>query len=202
MSLEPEEKVAGRLFRVQQQQFLDDVNADEPPTHWVPHVLALLRHRCPARDGRSTALELREVYIASDKIVVESDGGVHTALWWSAWWPGRASVVDTWIVQAGRFGFLYRDGRCRSCQQTARSQTGRLVDGWDRPPLDGRVLEELTVVSEKKNTVKKGPASRPPKRDRDPAPEETLRGPTYINPNEDETYVPPGEEDLGDDAGR
>jgi hypothetical protein len=135
MSLEPEEKTAGRLFRDAEQSLLDELNAAHPPTYVVPHLLALYRHRCPARDMRSTSLELREVYRASAQIAVETDDGVHTAVWYARWWPGRMSQVDTWIVQAGRFGFIYRDGRCRGCTQTARSATGRLVDGWDRPPI-------------------------------------------------------------------
>ncbi len=135
MSLEPEEKAAGRLFRDAEQLLLDAVNATDPPTYVVPVVIALFRHRCPARRMRSTSLELKEVYRASAKIVVESDEGVHTAFWFTDWWPGRAALVDTWMVQAARFGFVYRDGRCRGCAQTARSVTGRLVDGWERPPI-------------------------------------------------------------------
>ena len=135
MSLEPEEKAAGRLFRDTEQALLDALNAAQPPTYVVPYVIALYRHRCPARESRSTSLELREVYHASEKIAVETDDGAHTAHWYAAWWPGRAAQVDTWLVQAGRFGFVYRDGRCRGCAQTARSATGRLVDGWDRPPI-------------------------------------------------------------------
>ncbi len=112
MSLTPEEKAAGRRFRDQAQaDLLASVQA-QPPTHVVPNFLALYRHNCPARDGRSTALELKEMY--------------------------RKSLADG-DVPAGRFGFLWREGRCRHCGATASSRAGRLVDAHRRPPIVGRV---------------------------------------------------------------
>lgn len=113
MSLTAREKQAGRRFRDQAQADLTASFAD-PPTYTVPNVLALYRHSCPGRDGRSTALELKEVYLLS---------------------PAYPDLD----VPAGRFGFIYRKGRCRSCGHTGRSHTGRLVDGWQRPPITGRV---------------------------------------------------------------
>lgn len=114
MSLTRQEKTAGRAFRdAAQAQLLASIEAD-PPDHLVPNFLAYYRHTCPAREGRSTALELREVYVASPS------------------YPEQG-------VAAGRFAFIYKQGSCRGCGQTARSRAGRLVDAWERPPIAGRV---------------------------------------------------------------
>ena len=104
-----EEKEVGRRFRDEAEQALRETFHADPPTYTVLNCLALLRHLCPARAGRSTALELKEIYLYSPR------------------YPG-------FEVPAGRFGYLYRQGRCRACGQTARSG-GRLVDAHDRPPL-------------------------------------------------------------------
>lgn len=114
MSLTAIEKQAGRLFRDQAQAKLSARCNTEPPTFTVPHFLAVYRHLCPRRQQVSTALELREQYELSPP------------------YPD----LD---VPAGRFGFLYREGKCRFCGLTARSKAGRLVDGWQRPPIQGRV---------------------------------------------------------------
>lgn len=114
MTLSTAEKSAGRTFRDTQQLLLDGNNHRSPPTFAIPQVIANLRHLCPARNGRSTTLECKEIYIASP-------------------------IYPEHGVEAGRFAFLYREGRCRGCGQTARSGTGRLVDGRHRPPLSGRV---------------------------------------------------------------
>ena len=50
------EKQVGRVFRdAAQAALLAGFDAD-PPTYQVPNFLALYRHNCPARQGRSTAL--------------------------------------------------------------------------------------------------------------------------------------------------
>lgn len=114
MSLSAHEKAAGRLFRDQAQADLLVSFELDPPDHRVPNFLALYRHSCPARQGRSTALELKEVYVISPAYP-EHD------------------------VLAGRFGFIFKAGTCRGCGQTARSRAGRLVNAHERPPLHGRV---------------------------------------------------------------
>jgi hypothetical protein len=107
------EKHAGRLFRNVVELYLSNLNLVDPPDFSPPHFLALLRHLCPARNDRSTAIELHERYMASPIYPVEG-------------------------VPAGRFGFIFREGECRGCGRTARSGSGRIVDGWVRPPLSGR----------------------------------------------------------------
>ncbi len=114
MALTEIEKVAGRMFRDQAQARLTAVNEKDPATYDVPFFIALFRHRCPGNNGKSMAIDLKEQYLQSP-IYPEQD------------------------VPAGRFGYIYREGRCRACGQTARSRSGRIVDGWERPPVSGRV---------------------------------------------------------------
>lgn len=136
MSLEPEEKVAGRLFRGRAQADLDDYRAAVKPELDVPVWIASYRHLCTARSSNSTALELREVYVTSSRIVVETDDdGVHRATFFDEWTVNRDH--DQWIVPAGRFGFIYRNGHCTACDQRAVSPRGLLVDAWERPPIQG-----------------------------------------------------------------
>lgn len=112
MGLSDAEKAAGRLFQTESEAILSRLNAASPPTYVVPFFLGLYRHLCAGRQDRSAGLELKELY--------------------------RLSPIYQ-DVPAGRFGYLYREGRCRACGQTARSEVGRLVDGWQRPPITGRV---------------------------------------------------------------
>jgi hypothetical protein len=134
--LEAEEKAAARLFRDREQAALDQSFVDDPPDYEPPNWIAVYRHGCPARANRSSALELPEVYKASPRLTVESsEAGVHTPYFSSEW---RPRDVDLWQIPQGRFGFIYRQGRCRLCARTARSRKGRLVDAWQRPPLFGR----------------------------------------------------------------
>ncbi len=114
MTLTTAERSAGRIFRDHRQQQLTSLNDKSPPDYRVPTQIALYRHLCAARQMRSTALELKEIYVPSP-------------------------IYPEHGVAAGRFGFTYREGRCRGCGQVARSGEGRLVDGPKRPPLLGRV---------------------------------------------------------------
>lgn len=109
-----EEKQAGRFFKGMAQGVLDERLAAESPTYVIPGCLGVLRHACPQKQNRSTALNLHEIYVISPS-------------------------VSHWDIPAGRFGFIFREGRCRSCGQTALSKDGQIVDGYERPP-QGRVV--------------------------------------------------------------
>jgi hypothetical protein len=93
------------------QAVLDQKNADAPPDHIVPTVIAIFRHECTAARGAkedhgiSSALDLHERY-----------------------------VIDT----DPAYGMLYREGKCK-CGVTARSREGRFVETSKRPPITGRV---------------------------------------------------------------
>jgi len=65
--LSPEEKVAGRKFRDEQQAYLDRLNETDPPTYdeGVDTLQRYIRHECAKQGGRK-ALSMQEVYIFSD----------------------------------------------------------------------------------------------------------------------------------------
>lgn len=113
--LTTEEKTAGRAFRSTMELRLAAMPA---PRYWAPTVISNYRHLCPARDGKSTALELHEIYVLSP---IYAEHG----------------------VPAGRFAYLWREGRCRGCGHVARSSVGRVVEAKKRPPLSGRVTRSV-----------------------------------------------------------
>lgn len=136
--LELEEKCAGRLFRDLASKALDEINANDPPDFAMLPVIGIYRHACAAKDGVSTAMDLKEVWVSSPRIVVErADDNTLTAYEYSTWIP---KDIDTWTVPEGRFGFVTREGRCRFCGKTARSTVGRVVDAFNRPPMQGRMV--------------------------------------------------------------
>ncbi len=116
VSLSAAEKAAGRDFRDTAQGALLRAFDLDPPDIAVPNFIAVYRHACPARGGRSTAIELRECYRISPA------------------YPQHQ-------VPAGRFGFIWRAGACRHCGATARSRAGRLVDAHERPPARATVVD-------------------------------------------------------------
>lgn len=113
MALTEAEKVAGRRFRAESERYLAGLNTNEPPTFVALHLLGVFRHQCRRRNDNSTAIELKERYLTSP-------------------------IYPSEEVPAGRFGYIYREGRCLNCGATARSEKGRVVDAYQRPPLTGR----------------------------------------------------------------
>lgn len=99
--------LAARAFRAAQRAALKDRNARDKPDITVSVLIRHYRHDCAKQGGRSAALELREHYIFS---------------------PALSAVP------AGRFGFIFTQGRCAACGTTARSGDSRLVDSAVRPP--------------------------------------------------------------------
>lgn len=136
--LTKEEKVAGRLFKASCQDKLDCLNESSPPTYLVPNFLALFRHLCPGHAEVSTALELKEIYEYSPSFellrfgedLVESGHPIVT----------EAPPDEAVLIPAKRFGFIYKEGKCKSCGQTARSKEGTFVDAYERAPLRSRNL--------------------------------------------------------------
>jgi hypothetical protein len=104
------EKMAGRHFRAHMQLMLDGLWSTDPAVFEVPHYLAVIRHICPEQGWISSALACREFYQLC---------GAYPEL----------------EVEAGRFAFIWREGKCRHCGATGRSRTGWLVDTTVRPPL-------------------------------------------------------------------
>jgi hypothetical protein len=127
MALSSAEKRVGKVFRDEREADLKILNAMQPPGivvhYWGPRHY---RHECLARGGRSVSFDIREVYILSPQL----------------WVCYCSSVLErphddcqgAVKVEAGRFGFFYREGKC-ACGITARSLDGLLVDAYERPPL-------------------------------------------------------------------
>lgn len=126
--LTDDERRAGHAFRSAAQAHLLWINSAWPPTYFRPAFLGTVRHNCPRRGGLSVAMQLKEVYLRSAE-VISATFQLGFDDYVPADWPGTTD----------RFGFLWRDGTCKSCGETSRSKAGRLVDALERPPLDGKV---------------------------------------------------------------
>ncbi len=102
--LTPAEKEAGRAFLTERAAAL----AARPAVDMLvpPYIPHHMRHLCP-KLGKSVSFELKEDYSES---------------------PGYEGVP------AGRFAWVYREGKCPDCGLSARDE-GRLVDARVRPPL-------------------------------------------------------------------
>lgn len=60
----------------------------------------------------------------------ERRGGISTAL----------NLHEVYVYSDdGRLAWLYKQGKCGSCGQTARSKTGKVKDAHERAPMEGRV---------------------------------------------------------------
>ena len=141
--LSREEKAAGRAFRELAQamaekradSLLAAASEEGRPFSVVPNFLAQFRHECARRGGRSTAMDLKEIYSYSPAFYVWREGGQ----WVMADSPPDGEVPGPFvIVPAGRFGFITKEGKC-SCGALAASRAGRLVDAYERAPIEGRV---------------------------------------------------------------
>lgn len=121
-ALDTETKAAGVLFRTAAQAMLDDLNAVEPVQHKAPPLLALFRHVCSHKNNTSVAIQLQERFIQSDVPLPEF-----------GWTPEQA------LALGGLLAFIFKEGVCRRCGESARSVTGRVVLTAERPPTAGRL---------------------------------------------------------------
>lgn len=118
MPLTSLEKAAGRAFRDGRQQALDDLNATRPPDLFALPVWHVVRHECPAAGGASVGINLREV---------REDSPV-----WLDGLPGTGVSAKV-IIAAGRFAFIWKEGKCSGCGQAVRTKRGRFAVQADRP---------------------------------------------------------------------
>jgi hypothetical protein len=141
-TLTSEEKVVGRAFRSAAQAALLAANDRDPTEFHPPNFVAIFRHQCPSKGGKSLAMQLKEVYVFSADPIPAADQQGFTD-------EARGATYDPtdWPGGTDRFGFIYREGVCKGCSQRARSRAGRLVDAWDRPPLDGKMARSRTQVA-------------------------------------------------------
>ena len=114
MPLSQTERAAGRDFRRHMQNRLSEL--PEPDIR-VPALIRHYRHECPGyRNGTSVSFDIAEQYVLSPE------------------YPEHG-------VPAGRFAFIYHEGKCARCGLTARSDSAhRVVDPQERPP-SGRVRQ-------------------------------------------------------------
>jgi hypothetical protein len=101
-------------FEDELQEWLGQVNAQDPPDYDAPSLLGIYRHPCErARHPfASTAISLKERYVT----------------------PAEAQIADDTSV-----ALVFREGVCKRCGKKARSSRGRMVDTATRPPITGRV---------------------------------------------------------------
>lgn len=152
--LTPEEKEYARRFLAAAQADLTHSIEVDPPTYKPPNFLAIFRHNCEARAHKeSTALQLREVYVDS-MAPINTDPA--TALMETPIWrgheveaasfaltnPGHVNGLDELDAPLPVFGFIYREGQCGKCKDTARSPAGRLVLQSERPAAYGRMARD------------------------------------------------------------
>ena len=137
--LTDEEKRAGRLFRGQCQEALDQLNADDPPHGAVLPFWRVVRHECEDAAGASVGITLREHRLASPPYRVCHCGTVGTD---GPDFPHRDCDGGKVVAADGLFAFIWKEGRCAGCGRVVRSKAGRVVLAADRPPEHGRTLVE------------------------------------------------------------
>lgn len=153
MGLTMFEKAAGRLFRDAAVRRLSDPDApggDEAAS--CPPVLAVWRHECEVREGRTRPIRLDVIRWTSPEIWVTWDVNINEALAevigerqspaearatilahsrLEAIWPREAEdrlqrgrVAEYEVIVAGRFSFDWVHGECRGCRMHVRSRDG------------------------------------------------------------------------------
>ena len=132
------ERSAGKWWRAQRDAELKRLNAEEPVNEHPPPYVRHIRHLCPGIAGRSVSFDYAEVYVTSPALMVSNKLKVQV-LDQELAENSPPRKVDA-VILAGRFGYVYREGRCAGCGHTARSLTGRVVDGIERLPTGRKVI--------------------------------------------------------------
>ena len=129
------QKKAGRLFRAGQQGLLDKLNAAEPPGRYALTVWRVVRHPCPAADGASTGITMREHLAASPEYWVCYCGVVSPLI--PETFPHGDCDGGNMVAAEGQFTFLWKEGRCSGCGLVLRSRAG-MTGVSDSPSRDGQ----------------------------------------------------------------
>jgi hypothetical protein len=136
------EKQAGRAFRDARQAALNTRNAADPPGVFVMTFWRVVRHECPAANGASTGITLREVCEPSPEYRACYCGRVEATVPGTfPHWDCDGSKV---VASAGQFAFICKEGKCSGagCGLVARTRRGRFVIAADRLPDYGRTNGE------------------------------------------------------------
>src|SRR5262249_11814592 len=135
------ERAAGRWWRDLQLTELAALNAARPPMQSPSPFIRHIRHLCPGNNGASISFDFAYTYVTSPRIGV---------CYCSVIKPVPDELLGKFphedcaggeLVPAGRFAFVYREGRCALCDLTARSTTGRVVDARERLPTGRKVVQ-------------------------------------------------------------
>jgi hypothetical protein len=139
ISLSPEEKAAGRMFRALCQGGLDAQNQEDPPRGFALPYWRVVRHECADADSASIGITLREHSLASPVYRVCYCGTVGTD---GVDFPHRDCDGSKVVAADGLFAFMWKEGRCAGCGRVVRSKAGRVVLAADRPRGNGRTSVE------------------------------------------------------------
>lgn len=134
MALTSAEKAAGRLFRAGQKDELARRNLAELPDGLCsPYGPPYLRHMCGEKKG-TVALALKTRKRDSPAYVVSGNGGAEPVSEEQAQvFRGVIAAREagtgllTAVIPAGRFSWVWLEGRCSSCSYTARSSSGYII---------------------------------------------------------------------------
>lgn len=135
MPLTHAEKNAGRWWRAQQEQALEERAQAVPGVLRLPVHVVHARHECPALDGKNLSFEHAEVYARNPRIGVcycSVIKEVPDELLGS--FPHEDCAGGA-VLRAGTIAFVYRDGQCKHCGLHAISHSGFIVECASRPPL-------------------------------------------------------------------
>lgn len=137
MPLTAEEKAAGRAFRDARQAVLDARNAADPPGVFVLPLWRVVRHECPAANGASVGITLREHCEPSPAYLACYCGAVGAA---GGYFPHDDCDGSKVISAAGQFAFMWKEGKCSGsgCGLAVRTRRGRFIVTADRLPSHGR----------------------------------------------------------------
>ena len=143
----PAELAAARAFRLRQLDWFGPVSDRRPVDVRVSVFIRCYRHDCAKQGGKSVFLELREHYARSPEMVVFFDERRPLSIAFVDDGAGpefaeqiRTEGIFNEVIPAGRFGFIWTEGKCSVCGLTARSSAGRLVDPAIRPPAEHAIV--------------------------------------------------------------
>lgn len=142
MPLSYVEKQAGREFRDARKAVLDARNAQDPPGVFVLPWWRVVRHECPAAGSASIGITLREVCEPSPEYLACYCSAIGLAR--PGFFPHADCDGSSVISAAGRFAFIWKEGKCSGaeCGLLARTRRGRFVIAADRLPDHGRTNGE------------------------------------------------------------
>jgi hypothetical protein len=157
MALSKAEKCAGRMFREGAEWLLAIAWQGSPDSMPCSAQVSFFRHECPKVEGRTRAIRLEDVTVASPEIWVCWNEDTEEL---EALTPQDAqsrldggAVVEYEQILAGKFAFTWKQGKCGRCGAVAMSREGVLSDARPGPKLRQADLSNAagpTIVVQKR----------------------------------------------------